>query len=115
MILDITTDGVKESYELTSSFEPGKITFKDPNADATVVVYFRLNEVLIRREGEISSQEPFLLNQTTMGYYRQDGITFKTVIKTKHLIINQTLIKIEYEHTIEGLKTCKTLELSLFI
>lgn len=115
MILDITTDGEKQSFEFDALFEPGKITFKDPNVDATVNVHFRLNEVLIRRDGEVTSQEVFILNHSTMGFYRQNGITFKIAIKTRHLIVSQSVIHIEYEHTIEGITTQKTLDLSLFI
>ncbi|MDY0210348.1 MAG: DUF1934 family protein [Acholeplasma sp.] len=115
MKLVITTDNDQETFEVAHTYEPGKITYKDPNSDAVVSVHFKLNEVLIRREGEIVSQEPFLPNMTTMGFYRQNEITFKTVIKTKSLIVTQQQIKIEYEHNIEGVKTDKTLDFTLFI
>lgn len=115
MIVVLTTDNERFEYNVESTFEPGKISYKDPNVDAMVYVYFRLNEVLIRREGEITSQEVFIMNQSTMGYYRQENITFKTIVKTKLLNISPTSIQIEYDHEIDGLKTSKTLDLRLFI
>ena len=77
--------------------------------DATVNVHFRLNEVLIRRDGEVTHKKSFILNHSTMGFYRQKGITFKIAIKTRHLIVSQSVIHIEYEHTIEGSTTQKNL------
>ncbi|MBM7453125.1 uncharacterized beta-barrel protein YwiB (DUF1934 family) [Acholeplasma morum] len=115
MTIEIITDNDKETFQVEHTFSPGKITYKDPNVDALVSIHYRLNEVLIRREGEIESQEPFMLNVPTMGYYRQDGITFKTIIKTKKLQISPESIKIVYEHNIEGVITSKTLTFTLFI
>ncbi|MCU0105602.1 hypothetical protein N7603_08010 [Acholeplasma vituli] len=114
MIISITTDQQTETYQVESTFEPGKITYQDPTSDSLVTVYFKLNEVLIRRTGEVTFQESYILNQTTMGYYRQQGILFKSIVETKSLIVQPDLIDITYRHHIEGITTEKSVQFRLF-
>lgn len=114
MILTITTDGQTESYTIDSTFEPGKITYQDPSSASLVVVYYKLNEVLIRRTGEVTFQESYISHQRTMGYYRQEGILFKSIVETHALTVTPDLIEIAYRHQIEGQTTEKIVQFRLF-
>ncbi len=114
MILTITTDGQTESYTIDSTFEPGKITYQDPSSASLVVVYYKLNEVLIRRTGEVTFQESYIPHQRTMGYYRQEGILFKSIVETHALTVTPDLIEIAYRHQIEGQTTEKIVQFRLF-
>lgn len=114
MIVTITTDGIQETFTVNNTFQPGKITYQDPNTQSEVMIHYNLNEVLIRRTGEISFQETYILNQRTMGYYRQDGILFKSIVETKTLQITPDLIEIVYHHEIEGESTEKIAQFRLF-
>lgn len=114
MIVTIITDGIEESFTIESTFEPGKITYQDPSTDSLVVVYYNLNEVLIRRTGEVTFQESYIPHQRTMGYYRQEGILFKSIVETKGIVVTPDLIEIEYRHQIEGVTTEKTVQFRLF-
>lgn len=114
MILTIITDGIEESFQVDSIFEPGKITYQDPLTDSLVVVYYNLNEVFIRRTGEVTFQESYIPHQRTTGYYRQEGILFKSIVETKGIIVTPELIEIDYRHQIEGLTTEKIVQFRLF-
>jgi len=114
MIVTITTDGKPESFTIDSTFEPGKITYQDPNSASLVTVYYKLNEVFIRRTGEVTFQESYIPHQRTMGYYRQEGILFKSIVETKTVIVTPDLIEIEYRHQIEGVTTEKVVQFRLF-
>ncbi len=114
MIVSITTEQKTETFEVKSTFEPGKITYQDPTSDSLVTVYFNLNEVLIRRTGEVTFQESYILNKQTMGYYRQEGILFKSIVETTSLIVQPDLIDIHYRHHIEGITTDKNVQFRLF-
>lgn len=114
MILTITTDGQTERFQIESTFEPGKITYQDPTTASLVTVYYNLNEVLIRRTGEVSFQESYIPHQRTMGYYRQEGILFKSIVETHALTVTPDLIEIGYRHQIEGVTTEKIVQFRLF-
>lgn len=114
MILTVTTDNQIETFTLEATFEPGKITYQDPTSDSFVSVYYTLNEVLIRRTGEITFQESYVPHQRTMGYYRQAGILFKSIVETKSITVHPDLIEIVYRHQIEGVTTEKTVQFRLF-
>lgn len=109
MIFQLINDGVLNEYHVEASKTALGLTFKDPIADGDFHLYFKNDEVMIKRTGNIEMQEIYKAGLITMGYYKQEGITFKSVIETTLLIIDESKIKIEYLQTIEHHKSQKTM------
>lgn len=109
MIFQIISDGDFNEYQVDFTKTPTGFIFDDPITQGTFQLYVKNDEVLLRRTGEIEMQEIYKVNVPTMGYYKQEGILFKSIINTTLLIIDDSKIKIEYEQTIEHHKSKKTM------
>lgn len=96
----VTHDDEAFTYEVESIPINNGFSFNDPIDKGTFYVYHKNDEVLVRREGKTSMQETYNINHKTAGYYKHEGLLFKTIVETTLLIKDEEKILIEYIQTI---------------